>query len=356
MADINISDFSTRVQDYVQKFNINGDEKINEGTELNALLAGDPNLLTNTDTVEVKNSKRRVYRNDPELVQNAIDNYNKKSSSERHQIVDSTKVAMDARLEALDLAIKSDYNELDKYLENTPIKTAMMPMGGSYTWEQLWTKTINENINEMADTVNKLTDKSYVALQTYVPGNDLLYPRGYILVDTQKILNEMGFDSIESLAKEIAKNSIAYNIEGGNYTQGAEDRTDLLASFLSKVSDQLKQAANEYKQQDENQASNFRSSYNAAKPYLEATVLEGITKDNAPGKVDYPTGRIFEENLIKAYMDDLDTGINNPTSDSEPDADGFVKRTMKPYGVVLMNQKNGAIKTLGGQVIKPARQ
>ena len=355
MADLNISDFSSKVQNYLREnIDVNGDDKINEGSELNALLSGDTSKLSNTDTVNLSAS-RRVYMNDTELVKKSIDNYNAKSPADRAPIVEATEIEMEARLEALDKTIDSSYTQLNDYLDNPPIRQVLVPIGGQYSLEQLWEEAINDNLDTILEGVQEFRQNAYLALQTFVPGNDLYHEAPLIGVDTYKILDEMGFDSMENFAKKVAEESelLSEIIQGGPKPSNSTADSSLYNDFLEKVVEQYKQAASDARNSDEEQAYEFRTGYRNTKPQLEATIQDGIKEYNAIS--DYSTRRVFENQLIKSYNEDT-TGIENTTTDRKPDKDGFVKCAMQPFGVVLMNKETGEIKSLNGSVIKPARE
>ncbi len=93
-------------------------------------------------------------------------------------------------------------------------------------------------------------------------------------------------------------------------------------------------------------------------------------KDLLGGLVDHVspwTRNLLLQQAEAAYKYDADyqrdddnttTGmqeVGNPAN-SPADTNGFKKVLMKPYGVVLMNQSTGEIKTLGGMVIKSAKE
>ena len=373
MADFNISDFSQKVQNYINenKIDSNNDGKINEGDELKTLLAGCPEANEEIGDMAKLGRPRKIYidRAGALDAMEKVKRYNNQTPEYRQSVVDKTKADAENAISQLkDTLNENSEKILQKFNEDAIPFTFPLIDGGTMDkayFENRSSSDIRKFIDELNNTLVDYLCSNENALLSF--GGEFNLQR-FEYIDYHSALKEMGFSSINDLSKAVAEESF------NSYRESHEPQSKTLELFAEKVLQNNHKFVTDQIDYYKQKADSYQASYNESKAVLDSTVAAGITESalkkaeqggynadayyksvgNAIG-LDEPTTTRFAKNLVDA--DNYATGISKPNANKAKEK--TEKRVCNLDGkptVLIITKENGVIKsakTLEGTDVDP---
>ena len=342
MVDVKIDSLIQVAKNYVNKANIDEDESgsINTDRELNRLLAG-----TGASSIEdltrdnihqkiVERDTEKIFTtfvatNNPDQARTNIDilekcmnlvsdNYIKINTG--FQIISNLIGQAAADVKELEDAIKKGNNS-DAIYENFEHLLIIM-------------ETAMKQLYEMDNDFELINGQSFPPLKTQQVHISELISK--VKIQQQKVKD--GSVSPQNAAEELEKAVM-------QAMSALKDATELTKQYEEQEKEDFKLLNNLLELQKDSEIGTeekrarskdmLAALVDKASPMTRNLVIKKAEEQYNPA--DYPT-----------------TGMVAPKS-GQPDEDGFIKLTMKPFGLVLMNPATGEVRSLNGSVIKPAR-
>jgi len=383
MTGAEISKLTTFAQNYVEYANIdeNNNGKIDEGRELKRLLAG--TAANSIEELTVDNIKQKILENDTEKIFTAFMTEKSLVTSNLHSLwnnnplegiyIENVKDNIKQTLEWSDKAMDAVIKDTDNIKNNI---------------QELNNLDEKANTQKYIDILNQikenLDDMEHQFTRHYDFGNNKKY--GYYFGQRNLERDQVKTEEIPTLTQGLyeADVSTIKNMKAvlESQIQGLKSNEKTPSECLTEIqtfSEQIDIAKKDFKSMKANfyfmlyDDLDFMDKLESS---VAKFIADGVASEEEKGEAKELLGQLIEqvspwsrELLLQqaeaAYKYDADyqpednnitTGLEtvHDPSKSARDSNGFKKVIMPGYGVVLMNQSTGEIKSLNGVVIKPA--
>lgn len=326
MADLNISDFSQKTQNYIAKNNIdkNQDGKINQANgELQTLLSGKvDSAAENNSTNGTSRRAMGYFQFEP-----ALEYFSELSQAEKKEIVDKTEEAQEAKLETLENTILSNYDSVRTAIKDVMFNTNLIVQGDGTKAGTV--NGLRQFISDIADKFKEAQWNAAQAIDIYIGirayADECGLGSGYsdysdyihrIHIDDaeEQVMKRLGYNSIEEFVDEYDK----YNMSNAGmdldkileYTQ---IRTNMIQSFQNKLYEVYESAIETRENVGKRQISEMQTEYNNSTAFLENAVVNPPTTHNERivfiNKISNPIGYTFMRTVLEYQADHKDTGV-----------------------------------------------